>query len=92
LDPKYGSAYSLLGSYFLEVDEDKDRALKCFERSIQIDSSDEEAAAKLLYLYYEDDRAEDCILILKEVTRSCPSSAIMWRHLGFLYMVRFIMI
>ncbi|KAJ3416287.1 Tetratricopeptide repeat protein 37 [Chytridiales sp. JEL 0842] len=86
LDANFGPSYSLLGMYFTQVEDDRSRALRCLEKSIEIDSSDEEAVQALLKLYYEEQRLEDCILVLKKATTLKPKSGLMWRHLAFLHL------
>ncbi|KAJ3242718.1 Superkiller protein 3 [Chytriomyces hyalinus] len=93
-DPSTRGVFTAIGMFCLEVDENSPRAMKCFQKALQVDATDEEAAVHLSQLYLveqpdQDDEqklknVETAKIVLTEFIAVVPRSATAWRYLGFI--------
>ncbi|KAJ3404912.1 Superkiller protein 3 [Chytriomyces hyalinus] len=93
-DPSTRGVFTAIGMFCLEVDENSPRAMKCFQKALQVDAADEEAAVHLSQLYLEEQPDQDdeqklknvetAKIVLTEFIAVVPRSATAWRYLGFI--------
>ncbi|KAJ3242289.1 Superkiller protein 3 [Chytriomyces hyalinus] len=93
-DPSTRGVFTAIGMFCLEVDENSPRAMKCFQKALQVDATDEEAAVHLSQLYLEEQpdqedeqrqkNVETAKIVLIEFIAVVPRSAVAWRYLGFI--------
>ncbi|ORY41579.1 TPR-like protein [Rhizoclosmatium globosum] len=84
MDSTIPGAFTAIGNFCLEVDGNRGRAKKCFEKGLEVDPKDEEAVVGLVKLMLEDGDVESAKNVLIEFSGLSSRSAVVWRYLGFI--------
>ena len=77
-----------MGHFFLNIESDRARAQKCFERSIMLDPALEDSAISLTEIYVQDRKFMDALSLLNRVLIYCSDSFYLYRQKGLLEFVR----
>ncbi|KAI9347267.1 hypothetical protein BDR26DRAFT_71059 [Obelidium mucronatum] len=89
-DPRTPGSFTAIGLFCLSVDQNRDRAKKCFQKALEVDATDAEAVIELvkLYLQEEEEEGEGGVEAAKTALLEFASlnsrSAVVWRYLGFI--------
>ncbi|KAI9355961.1 hypothetical protein DFJ73DRAFT_794704 [Zopfochytrium polystomum] len=82
MDPSLSLAYTYLALYFEEVENDRARARKCYEKAFTLNSMDEKAGLSISRYLLNDNKMEEAKAILQEMLEYLPKSAATWNLLG----------
>ncbi|KAJ3091854.1 Superkiller protein 3 [Quaeritorhiza haematococci] len=86
-NPNFAPAFTSLGDLYLEVEKDRTRAMKCYQKAFALDPKEEEAARHLSRMYLESGKVVESVAICKAVTSALPRTAWAWKQLGVVYLV-----
>jgi superkiller protein 3 len=87
LNTQFAPGFEYLGKYYLEVDLDLNRAIKCFEKAFSLDKKLFESIESMTEAYLRLERVQLAIQVLKQFLEIFPRHAWSWTKLGFLYLV-----
>ncbi|KAJ3339919.1 Superkiller protein 3 [Entophlyctis luteolus] len=86
-DPGHHGAFTAIGQFCLEVENNPVRARKCFEKALDVNFNDEEAVLSLVKLMLSNEEVIEAKARLNEFisteTTATKRSALVWRYLGF---------
>ncbi|KAJ1537316.1 Superkiller protein 3 [Nowakowskiella sp. JEL0078] len=86
LDTSLLSSFTYLGHYYLEVENDRERALKCYQRAVNGSVNEQEAMQSLIKMYIEDGDSFAATELVEAVLASDNRCAWAWRQFGFIKM------
>ncbi|KAI8614622.1 hypothetical protein BC830DRAFT_1169243 [Chytriomyces sp. MP71] len=84
MDPLLPGAFTAVGLFCLQMDGNRARARKCFEKALEVDGADEEAAVEIVKLLVDDGEVDTARAVLLDVSLRVPRSPVIWRYLGFI--------
>ncbi|KAJ3056720.1 Superkiller protein 3 [Rhizophlyctis rosea] len=87
LNPRFGPAFTYMGHYYAEVENDRVRALKCYQRAVSLSVTDEEAAKALSRMYLENKDAGSAKAVLTRFVGASPRAVWAYRQLGTVALV-----
>ncbi|XP_073716319.1 superkiller complex protein 3 [Misgurnus anguillicaudatus] len=81
LDPYLCSVFRFLGHYYRDVAKDQGRAIGCYRRAFELDSTDEESGAAAVDLSMEQGDMEGALTVLQSVTETAAPGSNKWAWL-----------
>ncbi|KAJ3035493.1 Tetratricopeptide repeat protein 37 [Rhizophlyctis rosea] len=87
LNPRFGPAFTYMGHYYAKVEQDRVRALKCYQRAVSLAVTDAEAAQALCKLYLEDHQISSAKKVLKAYVSASPRTVWAHKQLGTIALV-----
>ncbi|KAJ3268370.1 Superkiller protein 3 [Terramyces sp. JEL0728] len=86
LDPTNSGPFTLLGQYYLELDNDISRAAKCFSKAISTNPKDEDAVRQLVRIWLNQDKIKESVDLLLQFVNLVARSMWAWKQLGIISM------
>ncbi|KAJ3128460.1 Superkiller protein 3 [Nowakowskiella sp. JEL0407] len=83
-DPQLLTAFTYLGHYYREVEGDRVRAKKCYQRAVSGSTQEHDAAQSLIALNIEEGDTDSALEIAEAIVSSDDQCAWAWRQLGFI--------
>ena len=83
LNPEFASGFTYVGHYYRQVQNDRVRAKKCYQKAFMLDPLDADAAFHLSNYYVNDNETREAEAVFKQVTELIPKAGWAWRRLGY---------
>ncbi|KAI8902630.1 hypothetical protein BC833DRAFT_572726 [Globomyces pollinis-pini] len=84
LNPHYSPSFTQLGNYYREVENDLDRASKCYSKAISTNPKDNEAIQSVTAIWLSQNKIGETNDLLKQFVSFVPRSTWAWKQLGIL--------
>src|SRR5690606_29720234 len=84
LDPSFSDTFTLLGHYYRIIEQDQTRAIKCYQKALELNVSDLEAADHVSAYMLREHQTHDVEALLRSITAAGVRAAWVWRRLGTL--------
>ncbi|KAI3757028.1 hypothetical protein L6452_04561 [Arctium lappa] len=84
LNPQDANAFRYLGHYYSEVSVDTQRALKCYQRALNLDPQDSESGESMCDLLDKEGKESLEVAVCREASGKSPRAFWAFRRLGFL--------
>ena len=86
LNPNSSESFASLGRYYEKHANDIDRAIKCYQKSLLLDSFNELASQSLSEIFIQQNNQEGAIQIYKSLLKKSSGVDWAWKKLGFYYL------
>ncbi|KAK3098545.1 hypothetical protein FSP39_020503 [Pinctada imbricata] len=82
-DPYHTEVFEMLGYFYRDIQKDRVRSRKCFEKSFDLDGSNERSGAALCDMLTDDGNEDEAFVLLKRVTSTASAGSSKWAWLRY---------